>query len=109
MPKRKDDIGSSEILQLRMSPDLRNRCNAARQEGIHKEDAESSFIRFLIELGLNRYAKVLLPLEKGEDERSIEGRQVTIQNEQDRTIEVSAGSPVLNMGRYGDRKKVVGD
>jgi hypothetical protein len=34
--------------------------------------AESSFIGYLIEIGLKKYEKTILPLEQGEDEAAFE-------------------------------------
>jgi hypothetical protein len=109
MPKRKDGVDNIATVRIRMSKELMERCNAARKEGIHKEDAESSFIRFLIELGLNRYTKTILPLENGGNEKYAVEDRVTIHNEQGKPVAVSTGNPVLNRGRNVDEKKVVGD
>ena len=68
MPKRKDEANKSESIQLRLTPDTRRRCAEARLSGAHKLEAEASFMGFLIELGIAKYEKALLPLERGEDE-----------------------------------------
>jgi hypothetical protein len=80
MPKRKDDVDNIVTVRIRMSKELMERCNTARKAGVHKEDAESSFIRFLIELGLNRYVKTILALENSENENTV-ARDRVIPNE----------------------------
>jgi hypothetical protein len=55
-------------LRIRISPDLKRLCNEARLAGAHSRTAESAFIGYLIEVGLKRYEKAILPLEQGKDE-----------------------------------------
>jgi len=68
MPKRKDEVSKSENIKIRLTLETRERCAVARSLGAHKLEAESSFLGFLIELGLNKYEKSILPLEQGLDE-----------------------------------------
>jgi hypothetical protein len=68
MPKRKDDLKNTETLRIRISSELKQLCNDARLNGAHSRMAESAFIGYLIESGLNRYEKSILPLEKGNDD-----------------------------------------
>jgi hypothetical protein len=68
MPKKHDDTEKTEIVRVRMSFEERERCNKARLAGSHHMDAESSFMGFLVDLGLKKYEKALLPLEMAEDE-----------------------------------------
>lgn len=68
MPKRKDDISNSENIKVRITAETRERCQAARLSGAHKRESESSFMSYLIELGITKYEKAILPLERGEDE-----------------------------------------
>jgi len=68
MPKRIDEVTKSENIKIRLTPETRKRCKIARLSGAHKLEAEASFIGFLVELGLAKYEKALLPLEIGEDE-----------------------------------------
>jgi len=68
MPKRKDEIAKTETIQLRLTPETRQRCTEARLSGAHKLEAEASFIGFLVELGIAKYEKAILPVERGEDE-----------------------------------------
>jgi hypothetical protein len=65
MPKRRDDI-KNEHVGLRMSPDLRERCKTARLAGAFKSTTESPFLVYLIEIGLSKYEKVILPQELDE-------------------------------------------
>jgi len=71
MPKKKDETNKSESIQLRLTPETRQRCNNARLSGAHKLEAEASFMGFLIELGIAKYEKAILPLERGEDESPV--------------------------------------
>jgi hypothetical protein len=68
MPRRKDDSKNTETLRIRISSELKQLCNDARLNGAHSRMAESAFIGYLIEIGLNRYEKSILPLEKGNDD-----------------------------------------
>jgi hypothetical protein len=68
MPRRKDDSKNTETLRIRISSELKQLCNDARLTGAHSRMAESAFIGYLIEIGLNKYEKSILPLEKGYDE-----------------------------------------
>jgi hypothetical protein len=68
MPRRKDDSNNTETLRIRLSPELKQLCNEARLAGAHRRMAESAFIGYLIEIGLKKYEKAILPLERGDDE-----------------------------------------
>ena len=68
MPKRKDEVNKSENIKIRLTLETRERCTKARLSGAHKLTAEASFVAFLVELGLTKYEKAILPLEIGEDE-----------------------------------------
>jgi hypothetical protein len=68
MPRRKDDSNNTETLRIRLSPELKRLCNEARLAGAHRRMAESAFIGYLIEIGLKKYEKAILPLEQGEGE-----------------------------------------
>jgi hypothetical protein len=67
MPKRKDDSKNTETLRIRISPELKQLCNEARLAGAHSSLAESTFIGYLIEVGLKKYEKNILPLEQGKE------------------------------------------
>jgi len=68
MPKRNDDLNLSEQIKVRLTPETRQRCNEARLAGAHKWAAESSFMSYLLELGIAKYEKAILPVERGDDE-----------------------------------------
>jgi len=68
MPKRKDETNKTESIQLRLTPETRRRCTEARLSGAHKLEAEASFMGFLVELGIAKYEKAILPMERGDDE-----------------------------------------
>jgi hypothetical protein len=68
MPKRKDDANNTETIRIRLSPELKRLCNEARLAGAHRRMAESTFIGYLIEIGLKNYEKAILPFEQGEGE-----------------------------------------
>jgi hypothetical protein len=65
MPKRNDDTKNTETLRIRISSELKRLCNEARLTGAHSRMAESAFIGYLIEIGLKKYEKSILPLENG--------------------------------------------
>ncbi|MDR1506546.1 MAG: hypothetical protein LBI67_05535 [Treponema sp.] len=70
MPKKGTGINKdkSDIVRVRISPAERERCTKARLAGAHNEDAESSFLGFLVKLGIAKYEKAILPLEVATDE-----------------------------------------
>jgi hypothetical protein len=68
MPTRKDGMENTERIIVRWPKNLRDRCELARQAGAHSSEAESAFVRYLIELGIARYEKSILPLEQSQDE-----------------------------------------
>jgi len=57
----------SEVLKVRFSPTLRAACKEAKQAGSWSGRTESDFLGYLIELGLVRYKRSILPIERGED------------------------------------------
>jgi hypothetical protein len=68
MPRRKDDLKNTETLRIRISTELKQQCNEARLAGAHGHVSESAFVAYLIEIGLKKYEKAILPLERGDDE-----------------------------------------
>jgi hypothetical protein len=68
MPTRKDRSENTERIIVRWSKNLKDRCELARQTGAHSSDAESTFVRYLIELGITKYERTILPLEQSRDE-----------------------------------------
>jgi hypothetical protein len=83
MPTRKDGVENTEKIIIRWSKNLRNRCYLAQQLGAHSSDAESTFIRYLIELGIAKYEKSILPLEQSQDEPSSFDMSIPDQNKND--------------------------
>jgi hypothetical protein len=65
MPKRNDGEKNTETIRIRLSAELKRLCNEARLSGAHSRMAESAFIGYLIEIGLSRYEKAILPVEQG--------------------------------------------
>ena len=63
MPKRKDKPPELVTIKVSIPVRLKAECQEAREAGLRKGDAESTFIRYLLELGLKRYQKVILPEE----------------------------------------------
>jgi len=68
MPKKNSEAKKAEIVQIRLSTEVRERCANARLDGPRSDDAESSFLGYLVKLGLSKYEKAILPMERGEDE-----------------------------------------
>jgi len=71
MPTRNDVSEKSEVLKVRISEGVRKKCTAARLKGAHAADAESTFLGYLVALGLARYERSILPIELGEDHFSL--------------------------------------
>ena len=71
MPKRTDNTRKTEIIQLRLTPETRQRCEKARLSGARKLEAKATFISYLVEIGLSKYEKAILPLELGLDETPV--------------------------------------
>lgn len=79
MPARKDAAEATEVVKVRLSKALGERCQAARARGAHSSDAESTFLGYLIAVGLAKYEKAILPHEIGEDEgASLESRHTAV-------------------------------
>ena len=68
MPKKNSEVKKAEIVQIRLSTEVRERCTNARLDGLRSDDAESSFLGYLVKLGLAKYEKAILPVERGDDE-----------------------------------------
>ena len=84
MPTRKDGSENTEKIIIRWSKSLRDRCYIAQQAGAHSSDAESTFIRYLIELGIAKYEKSILPLEQSQDELVVLNTPVPDQDKNDK-------------------------
>ena len=63
MPKKKNDLDKSEIIRVRISTKERARCENARVSGAFKNEAESTFMGYLVQLGIAKYENIILPLE----------------------------------------------
>ena len=68
MPKKNSELEKAEIVRVRISSDERKKCTNARLSGAHRDDAESAFLGYLVKLGLTKYEKAILPVERGDDE-----------------------------------------
>jgi len=68
MPKKNSELEKAEIVRVRISSDERERCTNARLSGARKDDAESAFLGYLVKLGIAKYEKAILPIERGDDE-----------------------------------------
>ena len=69
MPRRKDDPPNMVTFNVSLPVELKEECLLAKNSGIHRDKAESTFIRYLLEIGLRKYQKVIQPAELSEDEK----------------------------------------
>jgi hypothetical protein len=67
MPSRRKSDAESDVLKVRLPKDLRERCDRARRDGAHSAEAESTFLGYLVHIGLTRYEQIILPVELGEE------------------------------------------
>lgn len=78
MPKRKEiDPPSTEVIKIRIPIKVKIECMKLKQAGYWSTKAESSFLGYLLEIGLNKYKKNILPSELSEDEVDIKPRSKT--------------------------------
>lgn len=63
MPRKKDDTEKTESQKVRISSEVRQRANLARRRGGHDNTAESTFLGYLIKIGLAKYESLILPVE----------------------------------------------
>jgi len=68
MPKKNTESEKVEIIRVRISAKERERCKEARLAGAFKDEAESTFMGYLVKLGITKYEKAILPIEIGEAE-----------------------------------------
>lgn len=61
------DESKSSVVRVRLTPSLRLSCIQARAAGAWSARAESDFMGYLLELGITRYRKSILPIERGDD------------------------------------------
>jgi hypothetical protein len=66
MPRRKDDPPDLVTIKVSIPKALKEDCTKARLAGLRKNDAESTFMRYLVELGLRKYEKAILPIERAD-------------------------------------------
>jgi hypothetical protein len=57
----------SETVKVRVSEPVINEARRLKQLGRYASHYENEFLGYLIELGCQRYEKVILPIELGED------------------------------------------
>lgn len=63
----KMEESKSESLKIRLTPTTREACKSARLSGSWNGRTEADFLAYLIELGMVRYKRSILPIERGED------------------------------------------
>jgi len=69
MPKRKGiDPPSTAVVKIRIPIKVKNECLKLQETGYWSTKAESSFLGYLLEIGLNKYKKSVLPGETSADE-----------------------------------------
>jgi hypothetical protein len=67
MPRRKDDPpGPSSVVHINVPEQVMERVKKARPSGGFSGMSESTFLGYLVGLGINVYEKGILPLERGE-------------------------------------------
>ena len=57
----------AKTITVRVSQEIADRCERLRLAGAHSGYMNSAFARIIFNIGLDRYEKVLLPLETGEE------------------------------------------
>lgn len=65
MPAKVTDSEETEVVKIRLSVKLKADCSAARGSGAHSNQAESTFLGYLLRIGLARYTQAILPVELG--------------------------------------------
>jgi hypothetical protein len=81
MPKRKDDAPVAVTVKARVTTDIMKECDKVRLNGAHKRESQSSFLGYLIELGLAKYIRVIQPAEQGNDELAASGASAEVSAE----------------------------
>jgi len=57
----------SETITIRISPETADRYERLRLAGACRARSMSGFVRTILELGMDKYEKAILPLERGEE------------------------------------------
>jgi hypothetical protein len=78
MPKRKDDAPVAVTVKARVTTDIIKECDEVRLNGAHRRESQSSFLGYLIELGLVKYVKAIQPAEQGNDEVAANGASAEV-------------------------------
>jgi hypothetical protein len=78
MPKRIDKVLEKETIKISLSVEMIKAVEEARMAGIHNEEARSTFLGYLVKLGLAKYNKVILPAEQGNDEAAANGASAEV-------------------------------
>jgi hypothetical protein len=68
MSRRTDESRPSTVVKVRMPIEILHKCELIRKAGLHSDEAQTTFLGYLIKLGLAKYEKVILPSEISEDE-----------------------------------------
>jgi SOS-response transcriptional repressor LexA len=90
MPERKDDAFPTKIVKIRAPVLVLDRCKEALGLGAHTRSAESTFLGYLLTLGINVYEQGILPLERGE------GDAASLALDKDAAFSNPAGPPPLD-------------
>jgi hypothetical protein len=72
MPKTKKANTPTEVIRLRVRSDIIKKCREVQKKGARADDAESTFLNYLIRIGINIYEKSILPVENFEDDMEAE-------------------------------------
>jgi hypothetical protein len=70
--------GVDEKVKARVTIDIIKECDEVRLSGAHRRESQSSFLGYLIELGLAKYNKIILPAEQSNDELTAKGASVEV-------------------------------
>jgi hypothetical protein len=67
MPRRNDESRDATVVKVRIPLEVLHECELARKSGLHSDEAQNTFLGYLLKLGLAKYKKVILPSEISED------------------------------------------
>jgi SOS-response transcriptional repressor LexA len=103
MPERKDEAFPTKIIKIRAPVLVLDRCKEALGLGAHTRSAESTFLGYLLTLGINVYERGILPLERGEGDAAS-----LAQSKEEYTFrkeDIEAAIPVSDEPLYFDEEK----